>query len=67
MLLEAGGAGSELDVARLMERIRASVAAVGREFWNLLPWDAVRCGSQHRNLYLRGEYGAAAFITAEGA
>ena len=67
MLPEMGGIGSELDVARLPERRQGSVAAVGREFGNPLPWDAVRCGSQRRNLYSRGEYGFAAFITAEGA
>ena len=67
MLPERGGIGSDLDVARLPERIRESVAAVGREFRNPLPWDGVHCGSQHRNLYLRGGYGSAEFVTAEGA
>ncbi len=67
MLPEMGGPGPDLDVARLLERRPAIVAAVRREFRNPLPWDEVRCGSQHRNLYLRGEYGSAAFITVEGA
>ena len=67
MLLETGGAGSELDVARLPERRWASVAAVGRELGNALPRDGVRCGSQHPNLYLRGEHGSATSATAEGA
>ena len=67
MLPETGGIGPELDVVRLMGRRWASVAAVGREFGNPLAWDGVRCGSQHRNLYLRGEYGSAASITVEGA
>lgn len=55
MLPEMGETGSGLDIARLLERRRASVAVVGREFGNPLPWDAVRCGSQHRNLYSGGE------------
>ena len=67
MLPEMGGIGSELDVARLPERRQGSVAAVGRELGNPLPRDAVRCGGQRRNLYLRGEYGAAMSATAEGA
>ena len=67
MLPEMGGTGPDPVVARLPERIRESVAAVGREFGNPLPWDAFRCGSQHRNLYLRGGYGSAEFVTAEGA
>ena len=67
MLPEVGGAGPDLDVARLPERIRESVAAVGREFGNSLSRDGVHCGSQHRNLYSRGGYGSAEFVTAEGA
>ena len=41
--------------------------AVRREVGNPLPWDAVHSGSQGWNLYLRGEYGPAVSITAEGA
>ena len=67
MSLEMGGIGSDLDVARLPERRQGSVAAVGRELGNPLPRDAVRCGGQGRNLYWRGECGAAALIGAEGA
>lgn len=67
MLPDMGGVGLELDVARLLERRRESVAAVGRELGNPPPWAAVRCGGRHRNLYLRGDYGSATSATAEGA